>query len=1562
MRKILLFLAIIWSFNQVIAQPWLENLPKNKTEYNFYDYQNTFNSYWQPYNLDKSGHYVDSEGITKKAIGWKQFKRWEYEMESQINKETGELPTQTAMQVYNSLKQAGGIQTLTTTNSWTSLGPFSPVNGSNSRGVGRVNCIAFHPTDNNTYWVGAPAGGLWKTTDNGSSWTCLTDSNDVLGVSSIIIPSDYATSNTIYIGTGDRDAWDNRSIGVLKSTDGGTTWNTTGISYSLSASKMVNKMIIDPNNNNTIIAATSNGVYKTTDGGSTWSNQLTSTNFIDLENKPGSLSTLYGSTPYGKIYISTNGGTTWTQKLNVSGGYRIEMAVTPNNSSIVYAIIANSNNGLKAIYKSTNSGSSFTSVYNTNNLLGWYSDASDSGGQGWYDLSMAASPSNSNNVIIGGVNSHRSTNGGSAWSCSNCWTSSSYYNSGNHPVAHADKHNLVYRSNGDLFECNDGGLFISTDDGATWANKSDGLTISQMYKLGTSKTVATETITGLQDNGTKLLSNGTWDDVKGGDGMECLIDYTDVNTQYGTYTNGQISRTTNHWTSATNIEPSAAGSGAWVTPYIIDPTTHTTLYAGYSNVYKSTNKGTSWTQISTMNSTTEKIRSMAISPSNTSVLYVADLSDIWKTTNGGTSWTTITGTLPVSSSDITYIAIKSTDPNTVWITLSGYNSNNVYKTTNGGTSWTNISTGLPSIPMYSIVQDTTESTSEVLYVGTELGVFIKDGTNSWQEYNPSLPKVRIGELEIYYDTQVQNNKLRAATYGRGLWEIDLYASGSSVPLTDFESDKTAICSEDTIIFTDITSFNPTSWNWVITPSNVTFINGTSTSSQNPEVKFPNSGYYNVSLTATNGNGSNTITKNNFIKVGGFQAPFIEDFETTSTTLSNWKVGNPDNLTTWSLVNTSGNGNSIRSATMNFYSNNHAGERDNLITPTLNLSSLVTATLQYKHAYTRYSASSTDSLIIYISGNCGVTWTKLASYGEDGTGNFATAPDGSFTQSGNFIPASTDDWCGSAIGADCDSIDISAYAGSANVVIAFQGYDNYGNNLYIDDINIFGSTTTALTAAFTVASSTICTGIQTTFTNTSLNATSYTWKENGTVISTSQNLSKTFTTGGNYTIMLIASDGSSSDSTSQIITVNPSPTQAAIPTGASSNCTNNSPTSNYITAGSTYALSYIWSLTPSNAGTINGNTTNAVVTWASAYTGTAYVQAMGTNACGNGIISDSIVVNVSSIPSTASTPTGADELCQNPVNTTYNISPITNASTYQWTISPSSAGVITNNGVNATVDWNNTFTGNATITVMGSNSCGNGSASSPLNISINEIPSSTATPTGPSSLCKNNNNTNYNVSPTNYATSYNWVLTPSNAGVITGNGTSAVINWDNQYVGQTNIKASATNNCGTGPYSNNLGVMINNTPTIPTITRSLDTLFSSSNADNQWYLSNNAINGATNYYYITNSNGNYYVKVTNSSGCSSNSANYYYNSVGLEKSSNKSSIKIFPNPTTDIITVSGKNINSIEVLNVQGQKINEYKNKTNLKNIVIDLSNNSYGVYLLKIKTKDGILLEKVVLE
>ena len=875
MKQIFLVLILLFLASDLISQPWIQNLPmgKLKGQLTLSDYKDAFNQYWKPYNVE-NGYYLKS-GVKTKATGWKQFKRWEYYMENQIDPITTEFPKQTARDVYRDFQKGHPTLkagSLTNTSSWVSLGPTTTTGG--YAGIGRLNCIAFHPSDNNTWWVGAAAGGLWKTTDNGSTWTCLTDNNGVLAVSDIIIPTDYVTSNTIYIATGDKDGWDNRSIGVLKSTDGGVTWITTGLSYTLAAGSMVSKLLIDPSNNLTILAATSNGVYKTIDGGATWGTRLTTVNFIDMEFKPGDFNTLYGSTTGGTIYVSSNGGTSWTQSFLNSKAYRIDMAVSANQPTNVYAIAANSLNGLYGIYKSTNSGTSFTKVFGgTINMLGWSPTGNDSigGGQGWYDLSIASSPSNGNTLLIGGVNTWRSTDGGTTWAIVNHWAGSTVQ------AVHADKHMLRYRSDGNLFECNDGGVYLSTNDGTLWTNKTNGIVISEMYKLGVSQKTTNETITGLQDNGTKLLSGGSWNDVKGGDGMECLIDYTDANIQYGTYTNGQLDRTTDHWNSSTDISaniPGGLGStGAWVSPYIIDPLNPQILYLGYSDIWKTTNRGDSWTKISTMN-TSSKIRSMAIAPSNTQVLYVASPSVIWKTPDGGSTWTTITGTLPVGSGNITYITVKNDDQNTLWVTLSGYNATKVYQSIDSGTTWTNLSAGLPSLPVYTIVQNKQVNTEVQLYAGTEVGVYFKKGTDNWIAYNTGLPNVSVGELEFYYAPLPQNSKLRVATYGRGLWESPVYYSPTSMNFVSSTTtqNKTANVfpnqANQEIIGVQVVT------DGTLSPLSATSFTFNTTGSTNPIVDISNarlfySGFDNTFATATQF-GSAVIAPNGVITFTGTQ--------------------------------------------------------------------------------------------------------------------------------------------------------------------------------------------------------------------------------------------------------------------------------------------------------------------------------------------------------------------------------------------------------------------------------------------------------------------------------------------------------------------------------------------------------------------------------------------------------------------------------------------------------------------------------------------------------------------
>ena len=891
MKKLLLsilFLLPIFIF----SQEWIQNLPQEKLktgELTFFEIQKTFNDYYTPLGVVNGKREVN--GKLEKVPNWKQFKRWEWFWESRVNPQ-GKFPDNKALDMIMGLNNNKSNKS--SAGNWTSMGPTTTTGG--YAGIGRVNCIAFHPSNNNIFWVGTPSGGLWKTTDGGSTWTVLTDNNTVLGVSDIAIPSDYATSKTIYIATGDRDGgsmWslggggnsDNSSIGVLKSTDDGATWESTGLTYAVSDKIRIGRLLIHPSNDNMLLAATSKGILKTTNGGTNWSTvytytrQYTGDGIIDMEFKPGDPTVIYASTKeYGyapRILKSANTGDTWsTLKTFSTSDYRVEIAVTGNDALYIYAIVAQTNSSFSGIFKSTNGGTSFTQLVDgddTNKAyLGYYSDGSGgNSGQGGYDLCIAASPTDKNIVLIGGVNNWKTTDGGTNWSICNMWTSYSVYNMSGAPVVHADKHTLNYRSDGTLFEGNDGGIYKTTNNGDSWTNITNGMAISQIYRLGVSQTDSNIVINGLQDNGSKMINGTTWSDVTGGDGMECLIDYTDKNTQYSTYTYGTIYRTTDIWSNKTTISDniSDADKGAWVTPYIIDKNNNSTLYVGYADVWKTTNKGDSFTKISTMNSS-DKLRSMAIAPSNSNYLYVADFSHIWKTTNGGTGWTDVTGTIPVASNKITYIAVKNDDPLTLWVTMGGYDAQRVYQSTDGGSTWTNISTGLPDLPVMSIIQNKQETSKIQLYAGTDRGVYIKNGSDSWSLFSQGLPNVVVTELDIYYDQATPSkSKLRIATYGRGLWQSNLFSEATVKPDAGFTASSVSIQVGGTITFTDTSLNDPTSWAW-------TFAGGTPASSteRNPVITYNTAGTYDVILTATNAVGGDTVTKPAFITVNPAVTP------------------------------------------------------------------------------------------------------------------------------------------------------------------------------------------------------------------------------------------------------------------------------------------------------------------------------------------------------------------------------------------------------------------------------------------------------------------------------------------------------------------------------------------------------------------------------------------------------------------------------------------------------------------------------------------------------------------
>ena len=832
---------------------------------NFYEIQADFEQYYK--NTVSNHRYIP------KGKGIKQYKRWEYYWESRVD-EDGNFPENGYLleEMNRYMNSHSSSQRYATgSGNWEIVGPVSlPNNGTGQpNGNGRVNCITFHPTDPNTIYVGAPSGGFWKSTDNGATWTDHLNGLTRLGVSSIVI--DPTNPDIIYIGTGDRDGGDVPGYGVWRSIDGGNNWTSRNTGM---GNRTVYEIIMDPSDSNTMVASTSGGrVYRTTNGGASWSSAYIGQNAKDIAYHPTNSNIVYAAGTM--FHRSTDGGITWTQITNGVPGsaQRIALAVSPNQPSWVY-LLAGDGNGLVGIYRSTDSGTSFSTRTTSPNILG-YDVNGGTGSQAWYDLVIAADPTDANIIYTGGINIWKSTDGGINMNIVAHWVGSGGIN----PV-HADQHVLEFSPHSNyIYNGNDGGVYYSSSNGTNWEDISSGLSIAQIYKIGVSQTVSELVINGYQDNGTAISSGNTFTTEIGGDGMECIIDPTDDNYMYGALYYGDIRRSTNGGVNFAGITNSIPEQGGWVSPYKLDPNNANRMYAGFKNIWRNdaVRTGTAWTQISNF-AGTSNIRDLAIAPSNSNIMYVSKYDNTFRMTSNATSanptWVDLSGNLPINNEPLD-IEIDPNDPTHVFIALN----RNIYETTNSGLSWTDISGTLPNINLNTIIIDV-NSPVDAMYVGMDIGVYYKDNNLSdWVSYSDGFPNLEVTELEIHQGSDCKG-KIYAATYGQGLWISDLKDPGNVSPIACFEASATDGCVGNNFIFTDLSDYSPTSWTWTITPNTYSFINSTSASSQNPEVTFSNAGTYTIALTVTNAYGSDTETKTAYINIsnGTVASSFEEDFE------------------------------------------------------------------------------------------------------------------------------------------------------------------------------------------------------------------------------------------------------------------------------------------------------------------------------------------------------------------------------------------------------------------------------------------------------------------------------------------------------------------------------------------------------------------------------------------------------------------------------------------------------------------------------------------------------------
>lgn len=766
-------IAIVLVFGQsglsslTLAQPWLYQ--PDVTELNYFQILNQ----WQ----------AEYEKLAEiRGSGYKQFKRWEHYWKDRVDTR-GRFPDPDILpRELSDFKARSPVSKISSGSQWQSLGPEYSQGGYS--GIGRINRIVVHPNDPNTIYITAAGGGLWVTKNRGTSWTPLTDKLPITHATGLVIDRD--NPNTLILATGDISM---RSAGIFKSTDAGATWLPSGLN-AVSALQVKN-LRQHPTNSNYLYLTTNKGLYFSPDKGNNWSIINTNTGYVgdtyDLEFKPGSPNTIFVSKlSYNfdtkqwesKIISSDDAGQTWSIRLTVPGASRAELAFSSQDPNYLYAVVVNmSSSGLMGFYSSIDGGNTFDFKINTPNILNGSTDASGTSGQGWYDLTINVSPLNKNDVTVGGINLWRTNDAGNSWFLSSFW-----HNGGPQgiPVVHADQHELINAGSNIQYLANDGGIYVSQNNGTTWTDISNGLVISQVYRVGVSQ-LDSKIIMGLQDNGTKIYGlDEKWFDRIGGDGMDCEIDPRDASVIYGTWQNGNLQRSINGGLNFQNITPIGASRGNWISPIELSPIVPQKLYFGTDQVYMSTNMGTTWIDI-TANLTNTKIGHIAASPTVDGSLFITwraegNIFKIYHTKNDGMDWFELN--LPVSNRTITDLEIDPINPNTLYITLGGYeHKEQVFRGVfNGETSidWTNISYNLPSINTNTIEVDYKPGTLRT-FIGMDAGIYVLDeGTNTWIPYNNDLPNVEVRDLEI----RSTDRMLVAGSYGRGLWISPLPPSGN----------------------------------------------------------------------------------------------------------------------------------------------------------------------------------------------------------------------------------------------------------------------------------------------------------------------------------------------------------------------------------------------------------------------------------------------------------------------------------------------------------------------------------------------------------------------------------------------------------------------------------------------------------------------------------------------------------------------------------------------------------------------------------------------------------------
>jgi photosystem II stability/assembly factor-like uncharacterized protein len=949
-----------------------------------------------------------------------------------------------------SMQQRGGSL-------WTSLGPFETVWAvTNEKASWQVNvyCLDKSLSNPNVLYCGTEGSEIYKSTDNGLNWTCVSKNLAMPSAEAIAIHP--TNSNIVYFGGGNN---------LYKTTDGGNNWN---IVYSLSGFECTD-IIINPQAPNTVMACGKKGLIRSTDGGANWTSIYTD-RVWDLEFKPGQPSIVYAAknNPTGLIcefFKSTDGGATFSIRPNgwyasadpnrQDGGARI--AVTPANPEIVYTYLIgqskSGDNGFIGIWKSTDSGENWTLPHGQVGAPYSCTDANNAATcpfpnlatigptgtyhQGFYNMDLAVSATDPDKLLIGGCSFWRSNDGGATFSGVGGY-------SGSVPRIHPDIQDIVVRGN-EVWMASDGGINMSTDFFQTHESRKNGITGSDYWGFGNGWNEDVM-VGGRYHNGNsgRVSNYTTGTHIRLG-GAENATGYVNPGNNRLVY----LSDIGNLLMPATLSSPITwmpsglyPNESYWASEYsdmVFSPSCYNTVWIGKENkIYRSDDGGVNYSLIYTFgNIAGDWIGPIEIGNEDEKTMYAIQFkysnnsSQLWKTTDGGLSWTALT--MPPGYSRISNIVISPSNKNHIWLAYrQASNGNKIYRSTDGGANWTNITTAMLNGEgiQYMMAQ---AGTNGGVYLGTGKTVYYRNNAMpDWVIYADNLP-VEISTMRFrpFY----KESKIRLASYGKGLWEAPLYEPSQSLVCRASVDRMLAFCKTDTFKFVDYSTINHTgaTWQW-------TFQNGTPATASGwfVNVTFGDTGTFKATLKITDANGL-SATDTLFVKVTGFPSTTVQEgFEGNFPPYS-WKPYNePNGEPSWKQTNVGAYGLSSKSMFCDNYNHDGNHSKDDFGIG-LNLINTTSAKLTFDVAYAKYGGQYSDTLEVIVSTDCGKTFTTLYSKGGS---VLATAPD--YTTA-TFVPTAAQ-WRN-------DTVSLNNYLNLTDVIVAFRNIANFGQPIYIDNVNI-----------------------------------------------------------------------------------------------------------------------------------------------------------------------------------------------------------------------------------------------------------------------------------------------------------------------------------------------------------------------------------------------------------------------------------------------------------------------------------------------------------------------------